>query len=91
MRTTPISAQPVDRTGRWLASLTRLVEHAGAGPALAHRKALGLLDQEVWRQATVLAYNHIFALVALAFVLIAPLIFLLPRSSGEIGVETMVD
>src|SRR4051795_8364053 len=25
MRTTPISAQPVDRTGRWLASLTRWV------------------------------------------------------------------
>jgi MFS transporter, DHA2 family, multidrug resistance protein len=77
--------------GRWLASLTRLVERAGAGPALAHRKALGLLDQEVWRQATVLAYNHIFALVALVFVLIAPLILLLPRSSGAGGVETMVD
>src|SRR5215217_8368153 len=34
MRTTPISAQPVDRTGRWLASLTRWV--------LAHKRLVAV-------------------------------------------------
>jgi hypothetical protein len=33
------------------------------------------------RQATVLAYNHIFALVAAIFLLIGPLALLLPRSA----------
>ena len=56
-------------------------QRAGADMATAHGRALELLDQVVQRQATVLAYNHIFALVAVIFLLIGPLVLLLPRSA----------
>jgi DHA2 family multidrug resistance protein len=66
---------------RWLAGAAAAAEHAGADVLTAHRRALELLDHLVQRQATVLAYNHIFALVAGIFLLIGPLVLLLPRSA----------
>jgi DHA2 family multidrug resistance protein len=76
---------------RWLAMLTAAAGRTGADPLAAHQRALELLDQQVRAQATVLAYNHIFAFVAAAFVLVAPLTLLLPRSSGTDRIEVAVD
>jgi DHA2 family multidrug resistance protein len=66
---------------RWLAGVAAAAERAGADVVTAHGRALELLDHVVQRQATVLAYNHIFALVAAIFLLIGPLALLLPRSA----------
>jgi hypothetical protein len=49
----------------------------GADTATAHDMALNLLDGAVMRQAAMLAYNHVFLLVASIFLLTLPLIFLL--------------
>jgi DHA2 family multidrug resistance protein len=49
----------------------------GADPVTAHHQALRLLDREVMRQATMLAYNHIFFLITGLFAISIPLIFLL--------------
>lgn len=72
---------------RWIASTMAAMQHLGATAADAHEHALALLDYLVSRQATVLAYNHIFQLVAIMFAVVAPLLFLIPRS-GHSGSST---
>ena len=75
----------------WLAATTAALQRLGATAVDAREHALALLDSLISRQATVLAYNHIFELVALMFAVVVPLLFLLPRSSHSEGVEIMVD
>jgi len=53
----------------------------GADASTAHQMALKILDLRVTRQAAVLAYNHVFSLVAILFLLSLPLVFLL-KSGG---------
>ena len=64
---------------------------AGADKFTAHQRALELLDISVTRQATVLAYNHVFLLVTILFVLSLPLVLLLRRGSVPDGVEMPLD
>jgi MFS transporter, DHA2 family, multidrug resistance protein len=75
---------------RWLAGVAAAAQRAGADLLTAQGQALELLDRLVQRQATVLAYNHIFALVAVIFLLIGPLVPLLPRSAGLEGEARVV-
>jgi len=49
----------------------------GADPATSHLMALKILDLRVTQQAAVLAYNHVFSLVAVLFLVSIPLVFLL--------------
>jgi DHA2 family multidrug resistance protein len=75
----------------WLRHATSSMQALGADPGTAQQRALGILNLKVSQQATVLAYNHIFVLVALLFVIVTPLVFLL-RSAGHVeGVEIMAD
>ena len=67
------------------------MRRAGADAATAHQRALGMLDRIVLRQATVLAYDRIFVLVSLLFLIGLPLVVLLRRGKPEPGVEVMVD
>jgi DHA2 family multidrug resistance protein len=77
---------------QWLASVAAGLQHLGADVGTAKQRALALLDLRVTRQATVLAYNHIFMLVAAMFVLVLPLVFLLQRSGHAEGdMELVVD
>jgi DHA2 family multidrug resistance protein len=69
----------------WLQSAAAAMHRLGFDASTAHQRALALLDARVWRQATVLSYNHIFEIVAILFVLVLPLILLLQRSSGVSG------
>jgi DHA2 family multidrug resistance protein len=75
---------------RWLAGVAAAAQRAGADLLTAQGQALELLDRLVQQQATVLAYNHIFALVAVIFLLIGPLVPLLPRSAGLEGEARVV-
>lgn len=79
-------------TRQWLAGAAAGLQHMGSTVAMAHERALGMLDAIVSRQATVLAYNHILSLVAALFTIALPLVLLLRRGSqtGD-DVEIMVD
>jgi DHA2 family multidrug resistance protein len=63
----------------------------GSDAGTAARRALRLLDYQVLRQAGVLAYNHVFALVAALFMLGVPLVLLLRRGEVEEGTGVMVE
>lgn len=64
-------------TAEWLRTLSGVMLGRGADSHSAHEMALNLLDGVVMRQAAMLAYNHVFLLVASIFLLTLPLIFLL--------------
>ena len=70
---------------RWLAGATAAMRQQGASGYTAHQRALDLLNVDVTRQAVVLAYNHVFLLIAGLFVLVTPLVLLL--RPAEIGGE----
>ncbi|HEY5219564.1 MAG TPA: DHA2 family efflux MFS transporter permease subunit, partial [Gemmatimonadaceae bacterium] len=77
---------------RWLGGATASMYALGASTEVARARALALLSLRVMRQATVLAYNHVFVIVAAGFVLVAPLILLLPREGHRGGAtEAAVD
>jgi DHA2 family multidrug resistance protein len=76
---------------RWIATTMAGLQRLGATAAEARERALGLLDSLVSRQATVLAYNHIFQLVAIMFAVVAPLLFLIPRSGHAEGASALVE
>ncbi len=66
---------------------------AGRGSSLytPRQKALGSLDGQLMRQAGMLAYNHIFLLVTLVFVLCIPLVFLLGGHSATEEKDLILD
>jgi DHA2 family multidrug resistance protein len=65
---------------------------AGADRYTAAKRALALLNGDVERQAAVLAYNHIFVLVTVLFLMGVPLVFLLRRGhAAEPGAGVHVD
>ncbi|MDE3054696.1 MAG: DHA2 family efflux MFS transporter permease subunit [Gemmatimonadota bacterium] len=68
-------------TRDWMARTTAGMQHLGASLDVARQRALGLLELRVSAQAAVLSYNRIFMLVAVLFVVTAPLILLLPRTA----------
>ena len=61
----------------------------GADAGTAYQRALKLLDLSVLRQAAVLAYNHVFELVTVLFLLSLPLVFLLARNVRGSVVEVV--
>src|SRR5438034_3704380 len=68
-------------TRQWLATATAALRAAGSDAYTASRRALDLLNGDVTRQAVVLSYNHVFALVMLLFAIALPLVLLL-RATG---------
>lgn len=78
---------PATRTflGRATAGLMQRGMDAGS----AHARALKLLDLSVLRQAAVIAYNHVFALVTVLFAISVPLVFLLRGPKGPVRAEVI--
>ncbi|PYO41092.1 MAG: MFS transporter [Gemmatimonadetes bacterium] len=68
-------------TRQWLGAVTAALRAAGSDAFTAARRALDLLNIDVTHQATVLSYNHVFALVMLLFAIALPLVLLL-RATG---------
>ncbi|HEX6041101.1 MAG TPA: hypothetical protein VFZ20_23815, partial [Longimicrobium sp.] len=71
----------------WIARVTAAMQAKGADAATAGRQALRMLDGQMVRQAAVLAYNHIFVLIAMLFVISVPLVLLLSAGGGEVSHE----
>jgi DHA2 family multidrug resistance protein len=64
-------------TQQWLHRLEATLRSLGNAPAVARQKALAMIDGEVSRQAAMLAFNHVFYLIAIIFVCCLPLIWFL--------------
>jgi DHA2 family multidrug resistance protein len=76
-------------TQSWLQAVTAGMIHAGVDAYTAMQRALHILNLEVTKQALVLAYNHVLLLVALLFIVSAPLVLVLrgvPRSDKAAGI-----
>lgn len=67
---------------QFLDGATGAMMQQGTDLTTARLQALRLLDGRLFRQAAVLAYNHVFGLVTLTFLLSVPLVLLL-RSAGD--------
>ena len=65
---------------QWLSSVSHAMQGTGATLYEARQRALALLGFRVSQQAAVLSYNHIFLVVASVFVIVSPLVLLLPRT-----------
>jgi DHA2 family multidrug resistance protein len=73
----------------WIARVTAGMQARGVDAATAGRQALRLLDLQILRQSAVLAYNHIFVLIAMLFAVSVPLVLFLSSASGEASHEMM--
>jgi hypothetical protein len=60
-------------------------------PEPAGGAALKMLDAQLMRQAGMLAYNHVFLLVAYLFVIAIPLVFLLKPGRGGAARDIVID
>ncbi len=65
---------------QFLSGATNGLMQKGADWATAHTQALALLAGSVTRQAAVLAYNHVFALITVLFLVSVPLVFFLKNT-----------
>jgi DHA2 family multidrug resistance protein len=74
-----------------LEALTHGMMAQGADAFTARMQAMRVLDATITRQAAVLAYNHVFVLVASLFFIGFPLVFLLRRGTPGQDVEVAVD
>jgi DHA2 family multidrug resistance protein len=62
-----------------IAQLSRAFESQGVSEAVAHARALSLLDGMLMRQASVLSFNDTFFVTAALVLGILPLVFLLGK------------
>jgi MFS transporter, DHA2 family, multidrug resistance protein len=77
-------------TSAWISSVSGGMQAQGADPATAKQMALTLLDGELMRQAGMMAYNHMFLLVTVLFVISMPFIFLLKSNKKQEGMEEII-
>ena len=78
-------------TQQWLQRVTAGMRAAGSSAEEASQRALALLQGNIMRQAAVLAYNHVFLLVTVLFVVSVPLVFLLRKVPMTGEVEVMAE
>ena len=77
-------------TSAWLQSVSGGMQAQGADPATGKQLALRLLDGELSRQAGMMAYNHMFLLVTVLFIISMPFIFLLKSNKKREGMEEII-
>jgi DHA2 family multidrug resistance protein len=75
----------------WVSGLTSAMESKGADHYTATQQAMHIMDNLIGRQASVLAYNHVFLLVTSLFVIGLPLVLLLRRGAPSAEAEVMVE
>jgi DHA2 family multidrug resistance protein len=68
-------------TRNWLQALSNALVWRGSDTVTAGRQALKLMDGEIMRQASMMAFNHVFWLVAFLFLVSLPLVFFLRGNS----------
>jgi len=66
-----------------LATLSQAAISRGVPPSEAEHTALAMIYQMVQRQAGMLAYNHVFWILGIAFLAVIPCLFLLRKGESE--------
>ncbi|MHB1863163.1 MAG: DHA2 family efflux MFS transporter permease subunit [Gemmatimonadaceae bacterium] len=77
-------------TQSWLQMVIGGMRAKGSDAFTATRQALALLDGTVMQQAAVLAYNHVFVLIAALFVICLPLVYFLRGVEHAVGMAEFV-
>ena len=77
-------------TSAWMSSVYGGMQAQGVDPVTGKQMALTLLDGELSRQAGMMAYNHMFLLVTVLFVISMPFIFLLKTDKKHEGLEEII-
>src|SRR5208337_1646677 len=80
-----------DATTDALRQLLSYLFFRGANASGTDMEAFGLLEGMVGRQAAMLAYNHVFFLIALVFLLLVPLALLIKDPQRARGAEMVTD
>jgi DHA2 family multidrug resistance protein len=80
-----------DITTNWLQVLSGALVWQGSDPTKADQQALKLMDGEIMRQASMLAFNHVFLLVASVFLVAIPLVSFLKGTGGEASKDVVAD
>jgi DHA2 family multidrug resistance protein len=75
----------------WVNGLAEAMRGTGAAGSNAREMALRLTDLEVFRQAAMLAYNHVFFLVTFVFVLSLPLVLLLRSGKSDVDGGAVIE
>jgi len=75
----------------WVNELAEAMKGAGAAASNAREMALRLTDGEVFRQAAMLAYNHVFFLVTFLFVVSLPLVLLLRSGNSDVDGGAVIE
>jgi len=73
----------------FLQNATAGMLRSGIDQFTARMRALKLLDLTIFREAAVTAYNHVFALVAILFLVAIPFVLFL-RTSREAGEAELI-
>ena len=68
-----------DITTEWLRVFSDAMLSQGSDPLSADQRALKLMDAKIMKQASMLAFNHVFWLIACVFIISIPFVFLLKR------------
>ena len=74
-----------DTALEWIRTLSEAMEANGSDAFTAYLRALGLVHTEVTRQAMMIAFNRLFFMVCLLFVLALPLVYLLREPARPKG------
>jgi len=75
----------------FLGSAAARMMREGADATTAHLQALALLGGRLARQAAVLAYNHVFAMITALFLLSIPIALLLRSGDTHAGVDAVAE
>ena len=75
---------------RWIETMTNGMQAQGVDASTARQMALTMLDGEVSRQAGMMAYNYMYLLVTVLFIISLPFIFFLKSNKKQEGAEEIV-
>ena len=76
---------------RWLRGAEATLLRAGNDSVTAAKQALRLLNIYITRQASLIAYNHVYQMIAVSFIICLPLVLLLRRPTGHVEVEVAAE
>lgn len=63
----------------------------GVDRLTAHQRGLGILDQQLCGQASVIAYSHIYIITMLSILLLIPMLVLVGKAKTSAGAHVVME
>jgi MFS transporter, DHA2 family, multidrug resistance protein len=82
--TNPLALQRIEM-------LTRGMMTHGVDRWTAHQRALGILDAQLYGQASVIAYSHIYIITMLSILLLIPMLLLVKKARATEGAHVVME